>query len=120
MWRSVALRRSGLSGRRLLIVCAAAVLAGCAAYSTERGTPPGAAIAGSTSRGTAALPDQALLKTQPAPACDYKSGGTPQPDPAEAQRMKLDYERQCYRHAELLVRARLGRLQDAIKTARSQ
>jgi hypothetical protein len=35
-------------------------------------------------------------------------------DAAEAARQKLDYERLCYRRAEMQMRARLQRLQAAI------
>src|SRR2546421_228810 len=58
------------------------------------------------------------LRPRRAPAWEYKTGSTGEADAAEGQRVKLDYERQCYRHAELLVRGRLTRLQDAIKAAR--
>jgi hypothetical protein len=60
-------------------------------------------FAGSGVAHAPAAPD-CELKTQP------QSG---QADPA-AERTKLDYERQCYRHAELIVRGRLQRLQVAV------
>src|SRR5438477_13180854 len=113
MLRSVVSRRGGPSGRALLVVSVAAALAGCSAYSAERDvTPPSAALTGSVPRALGPLPDRALLAPQRAPACEYKTGSTGE-DAAEAQRVKLDYERQCYRHAELLVRGRPTRLQDA-------
>jgi hypothetical protein len=45
-------------------------------------------------------------KAQPGPS-------DPAGDPA-GERARLDYERQCYRHAELIVRDRLERLQGAV------
>jgi hypothetical protein len=33
----------------------------------------------------------------------------------EETRMKLDYEQQCYRHSEMIVRARLEQLQKAVE-----
>jgi hypothetical protein len=62
------------------------------------------------------LPDVALLRPQPPPKCE------PHPAPAAAgesgevaKLRKLDYEAQCYRHAEIIARNRLGRLQESIK-----
>jgi TPR repeat protein len=56
------------------------------------------------------LPDSVLLAPQPAPNCAFKTD-----DPNATERQQLDYERQCYRHAEMIVRNRLQMLQDAIK-----
>ena len=66
-----------------------------------------------------------MLARQPAPSCEYRSAGESgrrqtgsQPTAAdtdpEQQRAKLDYERQCYRHAEIIARARLRGLQEAV------
>ena len=52
------------------------------------------------------LPDRALLSPQPEPDCEFKTT-----EPKTEERMKLDYERQCYRHAEMIVRNRLELLQ---------
>jgi hypothetical protein len=38
------------------------------------------------------------------------------PPTVDETRMKLDYEAQCYRQSEEIVRARLHRLQDAVET----
>jgi hypothetical protein len=59
------------------------------------------------------LPDQALLDPQPDPSCEFKASPT-DPKTDEAVRMKLDYERQCHRHAEIIVRSRLQQLQVSI------
>jgi TPR repeat protein len=56
------------------------------------------------------LPDSVLLAPQPEPDCAFKTN-----DPDATERQQLDYERQCYRHAEMIVRDRLQMLQDAIK-----
>ena len=57
----------------------------------------------------AALPSPPLLDPQPAPDCEFK---TTEPKTDELQ--KLDYERQCYRHAEMIVRGRLELLQSSV------
>jgi TPR repeat protein len=53
--------------------------------------------------------DSILLAPQPEPNCAFKTD-----DPNITERQQLDYERQCYRHAEMIVRNRLQMLQDAI------
>ena len=71
-------------------------------------------------------PKAALLTRLPPPNCEYRTASL---DPAKGQsdgqpatadadqalRAKLDYERQCYRHAELIARGRLESLQDAVR-----
>jgi hypothetical protein len=81
------------------------------------------------SRTTLPLPDRALLATPPEFACEFKDAGRddasggPQPSPPRAQtdvsadlalRRKLEYERQCYRHAEMILRDRLLQLQASL------
>lgn len=61
-----------------------------------------------------------MLVRQTAPKCDYRAA---HPDKAaqpatadpDQQKAKLDYERQCYRHAEIIARNRLRELQKAVK-----
>jgi hypothetical protein len=61
-------------------------------------------------------PDRALLAPQPAPNCAFGGFDDLKPvDPDQWARMKLDYERHCYQHAEQLVRDRLRLLQAASK-----
>jgi hypothetical protein len=55
------------------------------------------------------VPDRALLEPRPEPQCQF--AGT---DPNADERWKLDYERQCYRQAEMIVRYRLELLQNAV------
>jgi len=67
------------------------------------------------------LPDQALLTTQPEPDCEAKptapdAAKSEQPSDPNADlalRIKLEYERECYRRAEMRVRERLQRLQSS-------
>ena len=61
-------------------------------------------------------PDQSQLEPQPAPDCAFK-GPLSNPATAEEMRMKLDYEQQCYRHSEMIVRARLQQLQNSVQEA---
>ena len=59
------------------------------------------------------IPSEALLKPQPEPDCTF-----PATDTAADERQRLDYERQCYRHAEMIARTRLQLLQESVaKTA---
>ena len=61
-------------------------------------------------------PDQSLLKPQPPPDCAFKEPLSNPPTPEET-RMKLDYEEQCYRQSEMIVRTRLEQLQKSIGKA---
>jgi hypothetical protein len=69
------------------------------------------------------LPDAALLSSPQEFACDFKNDGAntsasqPQSDTnAElALNMKLDYERQCYRHATLIVYDAFQKLQSSTR-----
>jgi hypothetical protein len=68
------------------------------------------------------LPRRTLLTPPPEVDCTFKDSsdaadGAPRPTPAEAiaaVRMKLDYERQCYRHNEIILRNGLEQLQAAV------
>jgi hypothetical protein len=55
------------------------------------------------------LPAAPLLSPQPEPSCEFNTT-----DINANERQKLDYERQCYRHAEMIVRGRLQLLQDSV------
>jgi len=67
------------------------------------------------------LPRQTLLAPPAPPQCDYKSGhenGKEQSQPSDAneqERTKLDWERQCFRSSERLVRERLAELQASVR-----
>jgi len=72
------------------------------------------------------LPGRALLAEPANVDCEFKdsslddaAGGAPQPTPTRAQadaalRVKLDYERQCYRHDEMILRNGLQLLQASV------
>jgi hypothetical protein len=60
--------------------------------------------------------NRSLLAPQPEPDCKFR-GPVSNPITAEETRMKLDYEQQCYRQAEGIVRSRLDQLQNAVETA---
>jgi TPR repeat protein len=75
------------------------------------GDPLCAQAAGEERENTAGiLSDSALLAPQPEPDCAFKTD-----DPNATERQQLDYERQCYRHAEMIARNRLEMLQNAIR-----
>jgi hypothetical protein len=55
------------------------------------------------------LPDRELLVRQPEPDCEFKA------NEADADGLrKLDYERQCYRHSDMIARGRLELLQNSV------
>jgi hypothetical protein len=61
-------------------------------------------------------PDRALLVPQPAPDCQLRGSDLKTVvDPDEWARLKLDFERQCYQHAEMIARNRLRLLQASSK-----
>jgi hypothetical protein len=67
----------------------------------------------SISRSEIPLPDRTLLQRQAEPDCGFR-GTVSSPMTAEEVLQKLDYEQQCYRQAEEIVRTRLRQLQDSI------
>jgi hypothetical protein len=58
------------------------------------------------------LPKPILLQRQPHPDCAQLQAGT---TGELSQRVKLEYERECYRSAELAARERLLQLQRAVE-----
>jgi len=62
-----------------------------------------------------ALPEPELLVHQAAPDCEFKSSVEADTDALRV--IKLDYEQQCYRQSESILRARMERLQDAVSKA---
>jgi hypothetical protein len=63
----------------------------------------------SKSRTPIPLPAAPLLSPQPEPSCEFETT-----ESNLDERQKLDYERQCYRHAEMIVRSRLQLLQGSV------
>ena len=70
------------------------------------------------------MPEAALLKSQPPPRCETraetgarKQGPTATEGGDAAALKRLDYEAQCYRHAEMIARNRLGKLQESVQEA---
>jgi hypothetical protein len=59
--------------------------------------------------------EQSMLAPQPAPDCDYKEPEAATADPTVWARLKLDYERQCYRKAEAAARERLEQMQTSLR-----
>jgi hypothetical protein len=53
-----------------------------------------------------------LLASQPAPNCEFKRPELTPVDSQEWARLKLEYERSCYRDAEKSARERLSQLQE--------
>ena len=60
------------------------------------------------------MPESELLERPAAPDCEFKSDAQADSD-AALRAMKLDYEQQCYRQSEFILRARMERLQDAVR-----
>ena len=82
-------------------------------YPNDRPRQRYGAGAGALPRPSIPLPEPELLERQMAPECEFKS--TAQADDEVALRaMKLDYEQQCYRQSEYILRARMERPQDAV------
>ena len=105
-------RHMQLSARAFAVAFCAVTMTGCdhAGRLPTRSSTSGTYISpGAGSRTTIPLPQRALLNPQPEPGCEFKSTQAEAVDPS-----KLDYERQCYRHAEMIVRSRLHLLQGSV------
>jgi hypothetical protein len=70
--------------------------------------------AGPRAQASIPLPAQALLEPPPEFECEKTTPTGAQTDPDAAMRAKLDYERQCYRQAEMILRDRLLGLQASV------
>jgi hypothetical protein len=88
----------------------------------NRACPAAVSTAQPGSRPSIPLPRRTLLTPPPDLDCTFKDSSdaadsAPKPTPAEAiaaVRMKLDYERQCYRHNEIILLTGLEQLQAAV------
>lgn len=104
--------RTRLSACMFAVASFAVVLAGCNQHArgpTVSGTPNAYSPVSSGSRTLVPLPDKALLGRLPEPDCKFKTN-----EADTDERQKLDYERQCYRHAEIIARLRLLLLQGSV------
>jgi hypothetical protein len=89
--------------------------------AVNRACPAAGSMARPGSPPSIPLPRRTLLTPPPELDCTFKDSsdaadGAARPTPAEAiaaVRMKLDYERQCYRHNEIILRNGLEQLQAA-------
>jgi hypothetical protein len=70
--------------------------------------------AGPRARASIPLPAQALLASPPEFECEKTTPKGAQTDPDTALGARLDYERQCYRQAEMILRDRLLGLQASV------
>jgi hypothetical protein len=82
-------------------------MAGCARHPDKQV----AAVAPAQSESGVCRSVNELFEPQPAPDCEYRRSDLRTVDPDAFARLKLEYERQCYRQAEKLARDRLRRLQ---------
>lgn len=116
--------RVGLVGRLLGVLLSLSALSDCTSVYGGRATSF-AQVANRhasthfASRKWHVRADRALLAPLPEPDCQFTGSVAPapgqaEPDKAEAQRVKLDYERQCYRQADMIARERLRKLQSSV------
>jgi hypothetical protein len=96
--------------------------AGETVKAINRACPAAVSTAQPGSKPSIPLPRRTLLTPPPDVDCTFKDSSNaadiaPSPTSAEAVaavRMKLDYERQCYRHNEIILRNGLEQLQAAV------
>jgi len=95
---------------------------GVTVKAINRACPAAVSTAQPGSKPSIPLPRRTLLTPPPDLDCTFKDSSdaadsAPKPTPAEAiaaVRMKLDYERQCYRHNEIILHNGLEQLQAAV------
>jgi hypothetical protein len=107
--------RRRLSGAMPALAFCAVAVGGCAPGLSANGIKMGAANPPPPRARIAQipLPNSALLQRQRVPDCAF-TGQASSPPTAEEARQKLDYEQQCYRQSEIIVRRRLDQLQDSV------
>jgi hypothetical protein len=107
------LNRWSASAAALCILLNTAMLAGCDNLRYAPIVQPASSPARPMSAVSIPMPARALLVEPVEPDCELK-------DPNADERQKLDYERQCYRHAEIIARERMRLLQASVRrTART-
>lgn len=94
----------------LSILLCMAPLAGCDNLRHALVAQPASIAAWPIAKASIPLPVHALLIAPEEPDCEFKTT-----DPNADERQKLDYERQCYRHAEIIARERLRLLQASVR-----
>jgi hypothetical protein len=110
---------SALASKLLTLsaISCAMVVAGCARHSAQPEFKADPIHAAEPAHGHSELRiRRALLAPQPAPDCEFKRSDLKTVDPDQWERLKLDYERQCYQRAEKMVRDRLRLLQASIRS----
>jgi hypothetical protein len=109
-----------LVAKRLILpaVLCAIALGGCAAESAHREAKGGRSHVVAAAERQAELrirrANPELLAPLSAPDCDFTKANVSTVDPNQWERLKLDYERRCYKDAEQTARDRLRRLQTVI------
>jgi hypothetical protein len=119
--------RPALAPKFLALAALSCAVAGCAQNPGQREVREDSVQIAAPAQGYQELrirrPARALLAPQPAPDCEFKRSDLKTVDPDEWASLKLDFERQCYQHAERVARDRLRRLQTSnlceIEPARS-
>jgi hypothetical protein len=91
-----------------LLAAVLGALSGCAQSSAPDPVQANAALQTET---RICQPNRALLVPRSAPDCVFRRSELKTLDSDQWERLKIEYERQCYQDAEKLVRDRLRRLQ---------
>jgi hypothetical protein len=94
----------------LAAIASIIALAGCAASSSPA---PANADPAESAEARACLPDPALLRPQGAPDCEFGRSHRTTLDAEQWSRLKLEFERNCYRNAEKATRETMRKLQAA-------
>src|SRR5215471_2937981 len=100
------MRATWICGGALTLLLGAQVLGAQVLGAQVLGAQASAQQAGDTLENSL-IRDPALLAPQPEPNCAFK----PEDHPNATELQRLDYERQCYRQLEMIVRNRLQMLQ---------
>ena len=94
-----------------LLAAVLGALSGCAQSSTPDPLQAQANSQMQSETTRICRPNRALLVPRSAPDCVFRRLESKTLDSDQWERLKIEYERQCYQDAEKLVRARLRRLQ---------
>ena len=113
--------RRSIVGRLLSLsaILWALALSGCASHSVQRDLKAYPTHADAPPHRhpepRARQAERVLLAPQPAPNCEYRGSDLDTVDPDLWARLKLDFERRCYQHAEMIARNRLRLLQTSAR-----